>query len=122
VGGTLKGLLACIYATGTNAGNWLNDPDPGAGKLSRREHVDGLLMGHTPYGVFCSHLSEGTRVRHMREPVEHVLSFYYRHMHGKKFQGGVQLWLEPFRFRSSRERAPECLANFAIAAPMGAAA
>ena len=39
-------------------------------------------MGHVPYGLFRRHLPEDTRyMTFLREPVDRVLSHYYRHIH-----------------------------------------
>lgn len=41
-----------------------------------------LSVGHVPYGVFREYLPEGSRyMTFLREPVDRVLSHYYRHVH-----------------------------------------
>jgi SAM-dependent methyltransferase len=45
---------------------------------SERQHV---VIGHIPYGIFRSYLSPDTRyVTFIRDPLDHVLSRYYRHI------------------------------------------
>ena len=43
-----------------------------------------MLVGHVPYGVFREHLPADTRyMTFLREPVDRVLSHYYRHILSK---------------------------------------
>jgi hypothetical protein len=93
-GATLKDLLTRAYPTCANVGNWLNDPARAEQKLAERAKSPALVLaaGHMPYGAYRSHMPESARyITLLREPVDRVLSHYFRHMQGKKLDGKNQL-------------------------------
>jgi hypothetical protein len=84
-GGTVKGILVSAYSRRAvqDAGNYPRNPTKTVAKLARRRHAGyRVLVGHVPYGVFQEHLPERTPyMTFLRDPVERVLSHYYRHIH-----------------------------------------
>ena len=72
------------------AGNYIRDQDHSEQKLSKRagswqswnRRGGRVSAGHVPYGLFRKHMPEDTRyMTFLREPVDRVLSHYYRHIH-----------------------------------------
>jgi FkbM family methyltransferase len=65
------------------AGNYMKDPEGTMAKISGpRVGRARVVVGHIPYGLFREHLPAGTRyVTLLREPIDRVLSHYYRHIH-----------------------------------------
>jgi hypothetical protein len=91
-GGTVTDMLARAYSKAGvhSAGNFMSGPEATANKVARRPggwetwHRRGgrVTVGHVPYGLFREHLPEHTRyMTFLREPVDRVLSHYYRHLH-----------------------------------------
>jgi hypothetical protein len=98
-GGTVTTMFtaaASDAAVKKNAGNYFTGPKKVAQKLTKRSEAwsswqargGRLIVGHVPYGVYRQHLAAETGppegVRYMiflRDPVERVLSHYYRHFH-----------------------------------------
>ena len=91
-GGTATTMLANAFSTtGVHgAGNYMRGPEATERKLARREGswqdwLDGggrASIGHVPYRVFRRYLPPETRyMTFLREPVDRVLSHYYRHIH-----------------------------------------
>jgi len=73
-----------------DTGNYISSPEKVRTKLTRRpggwerwQRQGGrVAIGHTPYGSFRDHLPSDTRyITFLREPVDRVLSHYYRHVH-----------------------------------------
>jgi hypothetical protein len=90
-GGTVTSMFAAAYSKQAvhKAGNYLKGPDAADRKVSRRPggwerwHRRGgrVSVGHVPYGVFRGHLPDDTRyMTFLREPVDRVVSHYYRHI------------------------------------------
>ncbi len=96
-GGTVTTMFTAddSRAAVKNAGNFFTGPGKVAQKLAKAPRAweawqDGggrLTVGHVPYGVFRQHLPDAvgpSAVRYMtflRDPVDRVLSHYYRHFH-----------------------------------------
>jgi Sulfotransferase family len=143
-GGTVTSMFAAAYSKQAldRAGNFMRGPEKTHRKLTRRDggwenwHRKGgrISVGHTPYGVFLAHLPADVRyMTFLREPVDRVVSHYYRHMHhpemsaadrDKRRQGGrvAAASLE----EALREHRPPQLCNLATRflcgheSPMGA--
>jgi hypothetical protein len=85
-GAAVTSVLADGYrsrAAVMDAGNYMKDPERTRAKISRpRAGRARVTVGHVPYGVLREHLPADTRyVTLLREPVDRVLSHYYRHIH-----------------------------------------
>jgi len=91
-GGTVTSMLARAYpgAALQKAGNYLIGSDATISKLRRRgglsqgRQPEGprVNVGHVPYGVFAEHVQANTiYMTFLREPVDRVLSHYFRHIH-----------------------------------------
>jgi hypothetical protein len=87
-GGTVVSMFAAAYtgAEVRDAGNYPKNPGTTTRKISRLQKQGGRVSaGHVPYGVFRAHLPPDTRyMTFLREPVERVLSHYYRHIHRRR--------------------------------------
>lgn len=91
-GATVTSMLAAAYSRRAmhKAGNYIRDQDHSEQKLSKRagswqswnRRGGRVSVGHVPYGLFRKHMPEDTRyMTFLREPVDRVLSHYYRHIH-----------------------------------------
>jgi hypothetical protein len=91
-GGTVTNMLARAYSKqGVHAaGNYMSGPEQTAQKVTRRpggwelwqRRGGRVTVGHVPYRVFREHLPPDARyMTFLREPVDRVLSHYYRHIH-----------------------------------------
>lgn len=91
-GQTVTTMFARAYskAAVNDAGNYIRGPETTERKITRRPggwerwHWRGgrVTVGHVPYGLFREHLPSDTRfMTFLREPVDRVLSHYYRHIH-----------------------------------------
>jgi hypothetical protein len=84
-------FVAAYTRRGTyDTGNYVSGPEKTLTKVKRRpggwerlqRQGTRVAVGHTPYGVFRDHLPSDTRyITFLREPVDRVLSHYYRHIH-----------------------------------------
>jgi len=91
-GATVKFMFANAFTRGAvrNAGNFLVHPEatairvttpPKGGWDAWIREGGRVTAGHVPYGLFHQHLPPDTRyMTFLRDPVERVLSHYYRHM------------------------------------------
>jgi hypothetical protein len=63
--------------------NYLRSPERTAKILSRRRAAQTrVAVGRVPYGLYREHLRPDTRyMTFLREPVDRVVSYYYRHAH-----------------------------------------
>jgi len=86
-GGTVISMFAAAYSRGgiRDAGNYFRNPEGTPGKVIRRSKSGGrVLAGHTPYGILQELLPADTRyMTFLREPVDRVLSQYWRHIRRK---------------------------------------
>jgi hypothetical protein len=91
-GATVTSMLAAAYSRRAlhKAGNYMRNHEASERKLSKesggwdswRRGGGRVTVGHVPYGAFRRHLPAGTRyMTFLREPVDRVLSHYYRHIH-----------------------------------------
>ena len=96
-GGTVKGMMS---AGGSgyrvmDSGNFFRDAETAkiAHKLTSaagRARGPVIAIGHVPYGIYRSHLPSGARyVTFLREPVDRVMSHFYRHV--MNWDGGAKL-------------------------------
>jgi hypothetical protein len=91
-GGTVTSMFARAYSSASvqKAGNYMRGPENAAKKVAKRpggweswqRRGGRLAVGHVPYRLFRDHLPTTTRyMTFLREPVDRVLSHYYRHVH-----------------------------------------
>ncbi len=91
-GGTATSMFSEAFTKRAihHGGNFFRGPARTVAKVSRRaggweswQRAGGrLTVGHVPYGLFRANLPPGTRyLTFLREPVDRVLSHYYRHRH-----------------------------------------
>jgi hypothetical protein len=113
-GGTATNMLARAYsAAGVDkAGNYMTGPEETVRKLQRRPggwdvwlgRGGRVAVGHVPYRVFRKHLPPETRyITFLRDPIDRVLSHYYRHIHNPN--------LTPEKRRQAQERRRERAAS-----------
>jgi hypothetical protein len=89
-GGTVTSMLTAAYSRQAvrDAGNYARARAPE--KIERKiksslRRGGRVAAGHTPYGAFREYLPPDTRyMTFLREPVDRVLSHYYRHIHRKQ--------------------------------------
>jgi hypothetical protein len=85
-GGTLKSVFADAFGREAihNAGNYLVNAERTAERASKLGPKTRFTLGHVPYGLFKPHLPPETRyITFLREPVERVISHWFRHLDGK---------------------------------------
>jgi hypothetical protein len=91
-GGTVTNMLAAAYSRAAvhEAGNYIRGPEKAERKITKRpggwerwQRGGGrVIVGHVPYALFRQRVPSDTRyMTFLREPVDRVLSHYYRHMH-----------------------------------------
>jgi hypothetical protein len=91
-GGTVTTMFAAAYSKAAlhKAGNYIVGPAASEQKVTKRSGAwEGwyrrggrVSVGHVPYGIFRKHMPPETRyMTFLREPVDRVLSHYYRHLH-----------------------------------------
>jgi hypothetical protein len=113
-GATAKNMLAAAYTRKGlhDAGNYVTRPEKAVSKLNRRPggwedwHRKGgrVTVGHVPYGLYRQYLPASTRyITFLREPVERVLSHYYRHVFAKDPRVEKEV-RRPERARNHRDR------------------
>jgi Sulfotransferase family len=101
-GGTVTSMFTAAYSPQSvrNAGNYVRNPEKAIAKLESHRALRQLAggrvaVGHVPYGLFRPYLPANTRyMTFLREPVDRVLSHYYRHVHRQ----------DPRRAGSAKER------------------
>jgi hypothetical protein len=109
-GATVTNMFARAYSkAGVHAaGNYMTGPAHTEQKVTRRpggwevwQRKGGrVTVGHVPYRVFRRHLPvDALYMTFLREPVDRVLSHYYRHIHHPH--------LTPARRRQARDRGRE---------------
>jgi Sulfotransferase family len=83
-GKTVVTMFNSAYPKGSvrDAGNYFRNPDKTLGKIARpRKQRGRVLAGHVPYGVLRERLPADARyLTFLREPVDRVLSQYWRHI------------------------------------------
>ena len=84
-GGTVTTMFNTAYSKADvkNAGNYMSGADRTITKV-KRGHVKGakVTVGHVPYSVYRAQFGEDALyITFLREPVDRVLSHYYRHLH-----------------------------------------
>jgi len=91
-GGTVSSMFVAAYSKRGmhKAGNYLKGPDLAERKIAKAGggwenwHRNGgrVTVGHMPYGLYRTYLPGNTSyMTFLREPVDRVLSHYYRHIH-----------------------------------------
>jgi hypothetical protein len=86
-GGTLKSVFADAFGSKSihNAGNYLLNTERTTEKATTVGPHTRFTLGHVPYGLFRSNLPPDTRyITFLREPIERVVSHWFRHLDGKK--------------------------------------
>jgi Sulfotransferase family len=82
-GATATSMFTAAYSSAEvyNAGNHLRSPERTPARVGRRQWAGRRVMvGHVPYGIYREHLPADARyMTFLREPVDRVLSHYYRH-------------------------------------------
>jgi hypothetical protein len=101
-GGTVSSMFVAAYSKyGMHkAGNYLKGPDLAERKIAKADagwenwHRQGgrVTVGHMPYGLYRTYLPRNTcYMTFLREPVDRVLSHYYRHIHRQNLgRAGIQ--------------------------------
>jgi hypothetical protein len=83
-GGSVMSMFTAAYSKKgvKKTGNYVSNPEKTQRKISKALRVEGRVsFGHTPYGALRHKLPPDTRyVTFLREPVDRVLSHYYRHI------------------------------------------
>jgi hypothetical protein len=86
-GGTVISMFAAAYSKQAvrDGGNYLRSPEKTVSAVANpRKRRGRVLAGHVPYRVYRDHLPSDTRyMTFLREPVDRVLSHYYRHVLAK---------------------------------------
>jgi hypothetical protein len=89
-GKTVISLLATAYRRDAvkDAGNYVRNPERTGRKLSQSKKLEArVLAGHVPYGAFRAYLPDDARyITFLRDPVDRVISHYYRHLHRRRAQ------------------------------------
>jgi hypothetical protein len=91
-GATVTTMFSRAYSKAglDDAGNYMRGPENAARKLTRRpggweiwqRRGGRVTAGHVPYRIFREHLPpDALYMTFLREPVDRVLSHYYRHIH-----------------------------------------
>jgi hypothetical protein len=84
-GGSVSSMLTAAYSKEGigKTGNYVRNPEKTVKKISVAAGQDRRIsIGHTPYGALRQKLPPDTRyMTFLREPVDRVLSHYYRHIH-----------------------------------------
>jgi hypothetical protein len=92
-GGAVSTMFSTAYSRKgtTDTGNYVSSPEKALTKVTKRpggwetwqRRGGRVAIGHTPYGIFREgNLPPDTRyITFLREPVDRVLSHYYRHVH-----------------------------------------
>jgi Sulfotransferase family len=87
-GKTVITMLATAYRKDAiqDAGNYVRNPERTKKKLTKSSKLEArVLAGHVPYGAFRAHLPvEARYITFLREPVDRVISHYYRHLHRRR--------------------------------------
>jgi hypothetical protein len=87
-GGTVTSMLTAAYSKQQvrDAGNFVRAPEKAGRKIKSSLRREGRVSaGHVPYGFFRDRMPPDTRyMTFLREPVDRVLSHYYRHIHRKQ--------------------------------------
>jgi hypothetical protein len=86
-GGTVISMFAAAYSKSgvRDGGNYLRSPQRTVKAVTNPRKQEGrVLAGHVPYGVYREHLPRDTEyMTFLRDPVDRVLSHYYRHVLAK---------------------------------------
>jgi hypothetical protein len=84
-GGSVSSMLTAAYSKEgvAKTGNYVRNPEKSVRKVAsvvgKKQRIS---IGHTPYGALRKELPPNTRyMTFLREPVDRVLSHYYRHIH-----------------------------------------
>jgi len=91
-GGTVTTMFAAAWGSKNinKTGNYVTGPEKTVAKVTKRpggweawlRRGGRIAIGHTPYGVFRDLVPQDTRyITFLREPVDRVVSHYYRHVH-----------------------------------------
>ncbi len=98
-GSTVKSMFVGAYSDTEvrDAGNYPRNPELTTSKLSSAQFLDcRVTMGHVPYAMFREYLPPDTLyMTFMREPVDRVLSHYYRHRAKKEGRRSGERLLSP---------------------------
>jgi hypothetical protein len=86
-GGTVISMFTAAYSRTDihKAGNFMRGPEKSVRKIAKWQGTGRRVsVGHTPYGAFKGRMPDDTLyMTFLREPVDRVLSHYYRHIHGR---------------------------------------
>jgi hypothetical protein len=106
-GGTVTSMFAAAYSRQAinKVGNYTRGPAKTERKIAKGAEFwenwqakgGRVSVGHTPYGLFRIHLPANTRyMTFLREPVDRVLSHYYRHIHIQDPRRAARYVAEPW--------------------------
>jgi hypothetical protein len=86
-GGTVTSMFVHAFSKAAvrRVGNFLRNPEKTAAKVSQPLRAETrVAFGRVPYALYREHFPADTRyMTFLREPVDRVVSHYYRHLHGK---------------------------------------
>jgi hypothetical protein len=106
-GGTVTSMFAAAYTRKgiSKVGNYTRGPEKTERKIAKgaefwenwQRKGGRVSVGHTPFGLFREHLPANTRyMTFLREPVDRVLSHYYRHIHIQDPRRAARYVAEPW--------------------------
>lgn len=120
-GGTLTSMFARAWQRGAlhKAGNFMRGPEKTVNKVTKRPGAwenwnrrgGRLSVGHVPYRLFAPNLPANCMyITFLRDPVDRVLSHYYRHIHSRTAGTDRNLWRAANQRKASASSLDEAVA------------